>query len=648
MSAPDMIARGLAARASLLAAAPFAQLSGRAVPPGCDRIDSSAHAAGGIGAARYLHDARCTDELLADHPGCTFRAADGRVFRLMPEAGGIAVEQAGAIGDGVTDDQPAIQAALDYAAATGIGEVRFTAPAYRLHCPERTSPANDIYSPDGHPLVARASVTLRGVGPARSTLDFRGLGGADPETNWQVVPKSASDAGDAVWRGGGLFALADQGAEAPETLAIERLEIHRLNFIGNRQRTGQHSWPANPATGDGWDTSDKAVWLHDTHIGDVVIADCDFIGWKGEIYFGGAKTQRSLTIERTRLLTTNANAFNPGTNCPLVARDCEFGDARTAQEDTGKTRAQYSGCLWRDSDTTLIGSGATDGITYHYLYPTRDAAGAPPITQLDGCEFRNIPTVFVGCWVRGRIRTTDATVDLSTPLYSALRDIDLDIDATIDAKNAIVPLRITGPATLTTQIGNAPAGTYQLPPRDIHVTLRTRRTQLARDGGRQWYPPSWTGYVTSSVRLVIDDCVMNAAPTVGHPPVSVPAIEIRNLVTQSGSYGTANMGPLTGATTITPNSPLIGCYFDANGPHDMALARFPTGGSNFAYAHGQKVKIRALSDTPGAGLKFAKGTKWWMKLAADRVLSRSGDWIEFTYNAYAGSIWEETGFFTTA
>lgn len=250
--------------------------------------------------------------------------------------------------------------------------------------------------------------------------------------------------------------------------------------------------------------------------------------------------------------------------------------------------------------------------------------------------------------MRGAIRTTDTTVDFSTPLFSEMRDIDLDIDAWIDRKTNIVPLRITGPASLTEQIGNAPAGTYQLTPRDMHLRLRARRTQLARGAGRQWYPPAWTGYVTSSVRLVIDDCVMNAAPTVGHPPLTMPAIEIRSLTTQSGSFGTANMGPLTGATTITPNAPQIGCYFDDTGPHDMALARFPTAGIDFPYAHGQVVRIRALSNAPGAGLVFAKGTKWWMKLAADRTLSLSGDWIEFTYNAYAGSIWEETGYFSSA
>jgi hypothetical protein len=86
----------------------------------------------GQGAARYIADGLATAALLAAHPRLVAKTSNNRYFRAMPEAGCIAVEVAGAKGDGTTDDGPAIRAARAYVLAVGAGGIRCEAPRYRV------------------------------------------------------------------------------------------------------------------------------------------------------------------------------------------------------------------------------------------------------------------------------------------------------------------------------------------------------------------------------------------------------------------------------------------------------------------------------------------------------------------------------------
>ncbi len=310
------------------------------------RLDSTGHAAEGRGPASYIADALATEALLAVHPRFVFRTANDRIFRLLPEAGSLSVEQGGAAGDGAGDgsgnDQPAIQAGIDYAEAVGARELRFESARYVLHCPVRSAPLSDTRAEGGHPLVVRQSLALRGYAPDRSVLDFRGIGGVDPENNFQLIATSGSNPAPTVWRGGGLFLQGETIDPAP---APRRLELDRLVFQGNRLRTGNYDWPADPATGDGWDISDKALWLQDCRAGAIICRDVDMIGWKGEIVYlaGVAEAVERIDIARCRFLTTNGSAFNPSPKADLLATDCEFGDCFMAHE-VSKTHAAYRNC----------------------------------------------------------------------------------------------------------------------------------------------------------------------------------------------------------------------------------------------------------------------------------------------------------------
>ncbi|MBY6015886.1 glycoside hydrolase family 55 protein [Qipengyuania gaetbuli] len=351
----------------------FADLALKSPRQDAGLLVSSGHAAPGLGAGTYVCDEQCTPELLAAHPRFVVRTANGLIFRLLPESGAITPEQGGAAGDGVTDDQPAIQAAIDYAEAVGAQEVRFPAPRYRLDCPLRTSPADQSLARDGHPIVIRKSLVLKGTAAGRTELDFRALDGASAESDWQLVPTSASDPSLAVWRGGGIFVSGDTLDPGKGQRTVARLELDRLVLRGNREHTGNHAWPADPVTGDGWDITDKALWVQVCHVGEIVCRDTDMIGWKGEIfYLGGAiDAVERVELARCRFATTNGSAFNPGCNAEILATDCSFGDAFQAQEETGKSRAIYRNCVWHDCDHTTIGSGSTAAFLYHWVWPSR-------------------------------------------------------------------------------------------------------------------------------------------------------------------------------------------------------------------------------------------------------------------------------------
>lgn len=646
MSGPDFAARGLARNAQAANPVLFSQLATRHIPANIERIETSGYLEVGRGASTYISDALCDAELLTAHPNFTIKTANNRIFRLLPLNGYILVEQGGATGQSGVNDQPAIQAAIDYAEAVGAAEVHFGQSFYELWCPERISPYKNIHATDGHPIIIRKTLILRGTAAQRSTLDFKGLGGVDPETSWQNIPFDTNNPSDAVWRGGAVFVLGDTGP-APAELNIEQVELHRLIFTGNRLHTGDHQWPADPIDGDGWDGSDKGFWVQDTHIGDIVMMDTDFIGWKGELLYLVGADPRSLTMERVKLLTTNGTAFNPGVNVPLTVSNCEFGDAFQAQEDTGKRSARYINCLWRDCDRMNIGSGPTDGVLYHYLYPTRDLTTQPPITQLDACEFRNIGQLRIGNWVRGRIRTTDTLLNLTANLFMQLQDIDLEVDAWLDQKNFINPVVLYGPANLTTQINGAPAGEYIKPPTNVHLRLRHFRTRNARDNGRQWKPIQWGGYIEKTCRIIVEGGEFNKAPSPDSLPArSMPFIQLRDYqhTTNYIPHGAVNMAPINADITITPFSPMTLLNVGSETTHNVTLTKNPTGGNSYGYAEGQKVRFYKSGDQGAA--RFVKGASANVAMSQTRKLDNDHDWIEFTFNQTAER-WEESGFYST-
>ncbi len=655
MNALALSALGLAARAGQGEPALFVDLHRRTVSSDLSCIDSCGFAGNGRGAARYVADERCTPDLLERHPRFAFRTANGRIFRLLSDTGSIAVEQGGAVGSGlqhagIVDDRPAVQATIDYAEAVGASEVRFEQARYRIDCPERTFPASEKYAEDGHPLVVRSSLVLRGVAAERTTLDFRASGGGDPETVWQTTSAAPNDATQIVWRGGGLFVRGDLANPAPSLRTVARLELSRLILAGNRRHTGNHAFPADPQTGDGWDITDKALWVQDSFMGEIVCRDTDMIGWKGEIVYlaGEAKAVERLELERCTFATSNGSALNPSVDCEILARDCKFGDCFQAQEDIAKTRATYDNCTWFDCDHMALGSGPCDGTLHNQAWPTRDPDAPPPQTLLRNCEFRNIRALSFTSWVRGDIRTIDTTVHLDGNAAMALRDTDLCIEAWLDRKTGIHSLAFAGVTSLAEPVPGAPAGIVKLPPSQIGLRVAHRRTRLAEENGREWLGCYWSGYIHRSCALhVPGDVACGRLPNGGASPLSMPRVtfdhgEVTSLYWPKGWYRLPDMDR---SGEVIPTAPLMTLELSADIAADIVFARTPPGGAEYGYADGQRIRI-VKQDARGT-MRFVKGGNDGTVVLTTRELTGSYDWIEFTYNR-DWQRWEESGFFSAA
>ncbi|HSG33904.1 MAG TPA: hypothetical protein VLA37_05165, partial [Sphingomonadaceae bacterium] len=630
----------------------FVQWQGAALPAGTERVESSGHSSPGSGAGSYVSDALCSAALLAAHPRFAFQASDGRIFRLLASSGGISVEQGGAVGQSGVNAQPAIQAAIDYAAAVGIGEVRFEREYYELRCPLRTSDSQS-FAGDGIPLVVRKTLSLRGVAPKRTLFDFKAHDGGDPETNWQVVELSAGDSSDAVWRGGGIYVIGDY-PDPQGDFSVASIELHRLIFQGNRLRTGDHVWPADPIDGDGWDGTDKGFRIQDTFVGEIALYDTDFIGFKGELFYVSGYAPTRIVMERCKLLASNGGAFNVGVPTPWRLFQCEFGDCYIAEETLGSPDGIYAQCIWRDCDSVTMGGGPASAevpVGYPFIFPNRDENSAPPSILIEGGEFRNCGTINFGSWLRGNATIVDSSVLFDTTNRYGLKDTVLDLDCWIDQLDGLTALALYGPTNLATQIPGAPGGTYVEPPSNVHITLAYRQTELAKANGRQWVGVLFDNLIDPSCSIVVSHAEAstdNLAPKCASPvPAAFPLVVLDRLRdTGAGSYRPASLwqGHVSAGGTITPRAPRI-CYSAEAGIHEMVLATAPAGGAGFGYADGQLCRVYK---TGAAGtLRFAKGASSSFKVPQDRLLANDMDFIEFRWNRW-GARWEEQAFFTSA
>ena len=646
MSALGLTALGIASRTAQLQPALFAELANRSPASEVLTLESGGYAEAGKGAATYVADALATAALVSAHPRFAFRTANGRHFRLLADAGAMSVEQGGAAGSEAVDDRPAIQAAIDYAEAVGAAELRFEAARYRIDCPLRTSPVADARAEDGHPLVVRKSLALRGCAPVRTVLDFRAHGGGDPDASWQSVRQAAGSPAIAVWRGGGLFVQGDAERPAGGAHRIARLEIDRLIFRGNRSRTGNGVYPADPATGDGWDVTDKGFWLQDVHVGEVMLRDTDFIGWRGEIFYavGADDALERLSLSRCRILTGNGNGLNLGCDPILEVEDCEFGDCKIAQEDTGKSRAHFRNCRWRDCEYVWIGGGPTAQRQYSYKYPTRDTAAPVPALHLQDCRFEDCGIVWVKSWVTGRIRTVDSTVALDASQGEALRDVDLEIDAWLDRRAGFHAFALYGVPSLTEQVDGAPDGTHRLPPRGIRVRVRHFRSALAQEAGREWLGVLWTGYIDRSCRIEAEGDFGNGrAPNGMDDPLSFPFVRFSggDATTAWTAHGYYQPASLAASGVLAPAGPVMAIAVASETDVSVTLPPAPRGGAAFGYADGQPLRIVKTYDT--GSIAFTKGASGSLAMVTTRVLDKAFDWIEFRFNRTLAR-WEETGF----
>ena len=606
-------------------------------------VNSSGYDQFGLGAGSYISDSLANAQLVIDHPRFAFTDAGGRHFRLFAPQGAICVEQGGAKGAVDVNDQPAIQAAINYAAAVGIDTVEFAQPHYELWATVRASAATNLMATDGHYLVISNTLTLRGAASQRTTLDCRSTTGRNMEDNWQ-------DVGGTPWRGNGIFVTGDPGPTAPAELAIDRLALERLIFAGNAQNTGNYAFPVDPVTGDGWDFSHQGFRIQDSFVGDISLIETDFIGWKGEMFYIVGYSPRSIHAERCKMVTGNGNAWNVQTDAPATIVDCEFGDCFQAAEALSQANATYRNVLFRDCDRIWMVGGRNPLPGFHYRWPNRDAAGAAPLCQLEGCELRNVGQALIGSYVQGSLTTYDSMVLLDCATLWAIDDCKLEIDAWLDQSTWISPLSVNGPASLNLPVPNSPAGTFQQPIRNAHIILRCRRTAEAAANDRHWGAPQWNGHVDPKSAITVEfaeHAIDNPVRTSDNPPLSFPLVEQqRQITTQLFGASTAFWhGSVTASGIFTPRSALCATAVDDESTYDLHLPTAPASGSTYGYVEGQKIRIYKHGAV--GALRFVRDGDASFVVPQTRVLDNNFDWIEFRWNNH-GIRWEECGFWTSA
>ncbi|MFN2098881.1 hypothetical protein [Altererythrobacter sp. MF3-039] len=621
----------------------FADLAQQKFPATVRIVYSSGYEQFGLGAGSYIADSLANPQLVLDHPRFAFTDAGGRSFRLFAPDGSIAVEQGGAKGSADINDQPSIQAAIDYAAAVGIETVEFAQPHYELWATLRSSAAGDPNASDGHYLVIGSTLTLRGSAAQRTTLDCRSTTGRNMEDNWQ-------DVGGAAWRGNGIFVKGDLGPSAPTNLSIDYLGLERLIFRGNAERTGNYTYPVDPVTGDGWDFSHKGFRIQDSFVGDIALTDTDFIGWKGEMFYIVGYSPRSIRAERCRMVTGNGNAWNVQADAPATIVDCEFGDCYQAAEALSQANATYRNVTFRDCDRIWMVGGRNPLPGFHYRWPNRDTSAAGPICRLEGCELRNVGQALIGSYVQGSLTTIDSQILLDCATLWAIEDCRLEIDAWLDQGSWVVPLAVNGPATLNTPVPTSPVGTFQQAVRNSHMTLRCHRTAEAAANDRHWAGPQWNGHLESNCSITVEfgeQSVDNPVRTADNPPVSFPLIVHDQVVTTQlfGASSSLWHGSVAASGIFTPRAALCATGVDDEATYDLHLPTAPTSGASFGYGEGQVIRIYKRGDA--GALRFVRGSDPSFVVRQTRVLDANFDWIEFRWNNH-GNRWEEHGFWTSA
>lgn len=476
MSALDFAARALALRAGAQSPLTFTDLAAADLPESVTRIESHGHSVSGIGAASYVSDAKASSALMALHPAALFRGANSRHFRLMGNADGfITPEQMGcpAYVPGV-NQQPYIQAAIDYALAAGLNGVRFTQRTYELWCPLRTAEYSVNTDHSGCFMVVTGQLTLESSHPLRSQLNCKGPNGGSLATDYQVL-NTIYYGNDVIWRGHGIKITGTIGtgfAQVP-TNDLAMVRIRNLILFSDAVGVQNQSWPAlapsrDPTRENCWDTSNKGIYFQqDKQVGIVRAENMDVIGFLGECIYSSGQGKGGFIGRNLVLKHTNGQALNP--NGPevfdidgLYAENCAF----SIEGWGGKTRSKIVNATFVKSKNGGIAGGT-------YWSSGRRDDGTLPMLYLEA-TLQDCGDFYAGSYVSGKLTLIDT--QLAVVLVHAahiIRDVDLDVTSICDKRADIIAVRF------------APFGSSA--PRSIenvNIRLHGMATADARANGR--------------------------------------------------------------------------------------------------------------------------------------------------------------------
>ena len=609
-------------------------------PPGATAVITGGCTSSGLGGGIYVADGLANAALAAGHAAFCASDSTGRYFRLAAAGGVVAISQGGALG-GSNNDQPAVQAAIDYAKAIGARTVLFDFDTVSIWNTLRTSAAaqlaTDAFAQDGQSLWVTAPVKFAGL-PTGTHIQLLSISGGSLETGWQNV-------GGNVWRGSGINLIGGTAA-APAANGLTAFAMENIWLDGGCLYTGLRTAPT-PASPDGVDLTHKGIRLQDTACGTITLTNCRISGFKGEACYLAGTTQTLQILRNTKIWGSNQSAFNPSTGV-VQADNCDFGGSFLSVECLGGIGGRYTNCKFYDAVQTAVTGGPANGLLYNYGYPTRVATSAPPWIDLVNCDFHNAGQLLVGNYVRIlRGRATDVTLALNTAITNgSLTSTYIDLEYTLDQATQNPICALAGPATLTTVIPGATGANYILPPSDVHVRLNIHRTASARANGYYAVAYSLTGYIDQT------SCSLQVGEADGVAymvtPVSNLALPLLTMAGPTSSHLIGSGRPLgvypatiaSGPYALTISNPRMSLLY-TGAATAIAITIAAPFTSPYGYAFGQVSRIYWDSGTTTGTTFTLAHNGSGLRLNSDCTLALFGDWIEVEFNA-STAVWQET------
>lgn len=356
--------------------------------------------------------------------------------------------------------QPAFQRAIDWAGANAADVVSdFGRINGEMWCPERSRP--DAPYGDGTPLVVRHAMAIDFSGAIfRLKSPGGGLRMRGQPGKWKGAP----------WVGGWLHA---DGARE-----IARLDISNVTVDGLFDGDVINNAP---------NLTDKGFSVFDEGLRELHMRNVELRNFGAEIFYIGGIGPRYIQVEDCHFHGSPQCAWNPGGRGRLLAINLRAGRSYQCCEVLGGAGSVYRGGQFYQAGKggCSIFGGPSAGLpaNYPYWYGWWDGKGQPPYVRFVDTEFVDARALWLGSWMRGRIRLVDTSLYLS-PRDGRLTDIDLDVDAVTDRAVNNQAVNLTGVDRPGAPFPDAPPGVLYGLPSHIRLRIACSRTAAAKAAGR--------------------------------------------------------------------------------------------------------------------------------------------------------------------
>jgi hypothetical protein len=158
----------------------------------------------------------------------------------------------------------------------------------------------------------------------------------------------------------------------------KNIKLRHFQLDGQSGYTGNHNWPADPATGDGWDITHKGIIVNQDGCADgIYLRDLYVHSYKGEVLYSGGLSTGKVEVKRVKSGNTNASCFNIYASDLLVNKCDFFGScmmwmellARKSIGSSNKNETIISNCKFNGQNTAASGIvlAQGDGMKYKFI-----------------------------------------------------------------------------------------------------------------------------------------------------------------------------------------------------------------------------------------------------------------------------------------